>query len=319
MAGKWGKGFTLIELLVAMTLGLVVLGGVYSFYAASMPAYALQDQLLESQQNLRIALELLVEDVQRAGGAGIPAATAVTLADSSTAPDSFRLLIPDPTVCPPPKPQVIPIVTYNGSGANMALSSGSTCSAMVGRVGIAVTADGLNYRTVQITQVTITNDNINFSSGLSPMISSGGLGVSYTGGTLVLLRQVDYTVDLVNPTKPVLKRDLNDGAGAQVLANYIEDMQISLGYDRNSDGVLTEVGSAANDDEWVFNVAGESNAGEAPTNFREMKIVLVGRTRLADPKFQGMRPAVLDRGSGNTDGYRRKIRESKVQIRNLGL
>ena len=31
MPGKGEKGFTLIELLVAMTLGLIVLVGVYSF------------------------------------------------------------------------------------------------------------------------------------------------------------------------------------------------------------------------------------------------------------------------------------------------
>jgi hypothetical protein len=284
-----------------------------------MPVYALQDQLLETQQNLRIGLELLVEDIQRAGGAGIPAAVAVSATNSSTSPDSFRLLIPDSTICPPPKPQVIPIVTYNGSAANMFLSSGSACAAMDGKIGIAVTADGLNHRTIQITQVTIANDKVNFSPGLSPMNSPGGLGADYTGGTLLLVRQVDYTIDLTNAAKPVLARNLNDGAGAQPLANYIEDMQVSLSYDRNSDGVLTEVGSAVNDDEWVFNVSGESNAGEAPTNLRGMRIVLVGKTRLPDAKFQGARPAILDRGQGNPDGYRRKIRETKVQIRNLGL
>ena len=319
MPGKGEKGFTLIELLVAMTLGLIVLAGVYSFYVSSMPVYALQEQLLETQQNLRIALELLVEDIQRAGGSGIPAAAAVSVTNSSAAPDSFRLLIPDSTICPPPKPQVIPVVTYNGPAANMFLFSGSTCSAMDGKVGIAVTPDGLNYRTVQITQVTTATDKINFNSGLSPVNSAGGLGADYTGGTLVLLRQVDYTIDLTDPAKPLLRRDLNDGAGALPLANYIEEMQISLGYDRNSDGILTEVGTAANDDEWVFNVTGESNTGEAPTNLREMRIVLVGRTRLPDPKFQGVRPAILDRGQGSTDGYHRKIRDTKVQIRNLGL
>ena len=318
VTGKGEKGFTLSELLVAMTLGLIMLAGVYSFYATSMPVYVLQDQLLETQQNLRIGLELLVEDIQRAGGAGIPAAVAVSATNSSTSPDSFRLLIPDSTICPPPQPQVIPIVTYNGSAANMFLSSGSACAAMDGKIGIVVTADGLNHRTIQITQVTIANDKVNFSPGLSPMNSPGGLGADYTGGTLVLLRQVDYAIDLADPAKPILTRDLNDGAGAQPLANYIEDMQIGVGYDRNSDGLLTEAGGAIDDDEWVFNVAGESNAGEAPTNLREARLVLVGRTKLADAKFQGARPAILDRTQGGADGYRRRIRETKIQIRNLG-
>lgn len=313
------KGSTLSEVLVTMTLGLIVLAGVYSFHITSMPVYSIQDQILETQQNLRIGLELLVEDIQRAGGNGIPAATAITVTNSSTAADSFRLLIPDPTICPAPNPQVIPIVTYNGAAATMLLFAGSTCAAMDEKVGMVVTADGLNYRTIQVTDVTTTSDQVNFGAGLSPMNSAGGLSADYTGGTLVLLRQVDYTIDITDPKKPILKRDLNDGAGGQSLANNIEDMQVTLGYDRNSDGALSEVGSAANDDEWVFNVSGESNAGEATTNLRAVDIVLIGRTRLEDLKFKGTRPAVMDRGTGGTDGYRRKIRDTKVQIRNLGV
>jgi type IV pilus assembly protein PilW len=314
MAAKEERGFTLSELLVSMTLGLIVLFGVHSFYVTSMPAYGLQDQLLETQQNLRIALELLVEDLQRAGGTGIPPVVAVDVTNSSTDPDSLRLLIPE-AACPASQPQVIPIVTY--AGVNMTLSSGSACAAMAGKVGIAVTADGQNYRTVQITTVTTTTDTINFSSGVSPLNSPDGLTANYANGTLALVRKVEYTVDLTTPAKPLLKRDLSDGAGALPLANYIEDMQVSLGYDRNGDGILTEVGSAANDDEWVFNVAGESNAGEAPTNLKEVRIVLVGRTRLPHPNFQGSRPAILDRAQGSPDGYRRKIKGSKVKIRNL--
>jgi len=317
MTGKGEKGFTLIELLVAMLLGLVVLAGIYSFYVSSGQVYALQDQLLETQQNLRIALELLVEDVQVAGGNGIPAAAAVTVTNFSTAPDSLDLLSPV-SVCPPSTPQVIPIVTYDGVEANMTLSSGSTCPAMVGKVGIAVTADGLDYRTMQITTVTTTTNTITFTSGVSPLYSTGGLAANYTNGTLALVRKVEYTIDLAVAAKPVLRRNLYDGTGAQPLANYIEDMQVSLGYDRNGDGILTEVGVAANDDEWVFNVAGESNATEAPTNLREVKVILVGRTRLQDSKFQGSLPAILDRGGGGTDGYRRKINGTRVKIRNLG-
>lgn len=319
MTVKGESGFTLSELLVAMVLVLIVLAGLYTFYVTNQKVYAIQDQLLETHQNLRIALELIVEDIQGAGGAGIPSAVAVTMSNSSTGADSLSLLVPDPTICPPPTPQIIPVVTYNGSGANMSLAAGGTCPEMDGEVGILVDASGLNYRTIEITQVTTANDNAKFSSGLSPLNSPGGLGVDYSGGTLVLLRQVTYTIDLSDPGKPVLRQDLSGGAGAQPLANYIEDMQISLGYDRDSDGVITEVGSATDDDEWVFNVAGESNATEAPTNLRVVKVMLVGRTRLPDPQFQGSLPAILDRGGGGVDGYRRKIRGTRVQIRNLSV
>lgn len=322
MTGKQDRGFTLSELLVAMATGLTVLAGVYTFYVTNQQTYSIQDQLLGTQQNLRIALELLVEDVQAAGGAGVPVQVAVAVTNSSTGADSLSLLIPESAICPSPAPRDIPIVNYNAAATNMDVTEDSTCAAMVDKVGIVVTADGLNYRTIQITRVQDvgpSNDNVNFSPGLSPLSSPGGLGADYTGGTLLLVRQVTYTIDLSDPTKPVLRRNFNDGAGAQPLANFIEDMQIALGYDRDSDGILAEIGSAANDDEWVFNVAGESNATEAPTNLRAVRIVLAGRTKFSDPRFQGLLPTILDRGEGGVDGYRRKIRATRVQIRNLGV
>ena len=318
MTAKGNRGFTLIELLVAMALGLTVLAGLYTFYVSNLRVYVLQDQLLETQQNLRIALELVVEDIQATGGTGIPLAATVTITNSTAGADSLSLLIPDSSICPL-SPQVIPIQTYNGAAANMFLSSGSACAEMDEKVVVILAADGLNYRTIKITQVTTANDKINFSPGLSPLNSPGGLGADYTGGTLVLLRQVTYTIDLTDPAKPVLTRNLNDGAGAQPLANFIEDMQVSLGYDRNSNGIIAEVGSTANDDEWVFNVTGESNATEAPTNLRAVKIILIGRTKFSDLQYQGSLPAILDRAGGGVDGYHRKIRGTRVQIRNLSF
>ncbi len=318
MIAKGDVGFTVAELLVAMTLGLIVLATIYAFFASSLRIFALQSQTAETQQNLRLGLELIAEDIQATGGTGIPAAAAITITNSSTAPDSLSLLIPNSTICPPPEPQVIPIVTYNGNAANMFLASGSTCTQMVGDVAIAVDSTGVNYRTLQITQVTTTNDKINFSPGLSPLNSPGGLGADYTGGTLVLLRRVTWSVNLTNAAKPVLQRDSYDGSGPQVVANYIEDMQISAGYDRNSDGILTEIGAAANDDEWVFNVAGESNAGEDPMTLRALRVVLIGRNKFPDPQFQGSRPAALDRPAGAIDHYHRQMRSTKVKIRNFG-
>jgi prepilin-type N-terminal cleavage/methylation domain-containing protein len=311
------KGFTLTELLVSMLMGLIVLGGVYSLYISSAQVTTSQSQLMETTQNVRIALELLLEDLQAVGGTGIPAAAALILSNSTTSPDSVSLLIPDP-LCPSPKPRVIPILTYNGSAANMFLAAGSTCPEMDGKIAIAAHPNGIDYRTVQITQVTTANDKINFSPGLSPVNSPGGLAADYSGGTLVVARQARYTINLSDQSKPVLERDLNDGAGAQPIANHIEDLQISLGYDRDNDGMLPEIGTSANDDEWAFNVVGESNAAEAPTNLRAVKVVIAGRTRLEDPRFTGFRPALLDQGTGTADGYRRRIKGTRAWIRNFG-
>jgi prepilin-type N-terminal cleavage/methylation domain-containing protein len=316
MSSFKNRGFTLTELLVAMALSLTVLAGLYTFYVTHQRAYAVQAQLLETNQNLRIALEIIVEDIQGAGGAGIPPEAAVTLTNSTTGSDSLSLLVPDSSICPG-VPQPVQINTYHGSGSHMFLAD--LCPNMEGKTGLLVDATGLNYRNLKLTKVLTVNDKVDFESSSFPVVSASGLTTDYTGGTLVVLRQVTYTVDVSNPAEPVLRQNLNTGAGAQPLANYIEDLQVTLGYDKNSDGIITEVGNTANDDETVFNVPGESNATEAPTNLRTVKVILVGRTRTQDPELQGSLPAILDRAAGGPDGFRRKTRGTRTQIRNLGL
>jgi len=64
-------------------------------------------------------LELIVEDIQGAGGTGIPAVAAVTVNNSSTGADSLSLLIPDSAICDPPTLQVIPISDHPGASSNM--------------------------------------------------------------------------------------------------------------------------------------------------------------------------------------------------------
>jgi len=310
------SGFTLTELLVAMALSLTVLAGLYRFYVSHQRVYAIQAQLIETQQNLRIGLEIIVEDIQGTGGTGIPRVAAVTLTNSTTGSDSLSLLVPDSSICPG-VPQPVQINTYHSTGSHMFLAN--TCTKMEGKTGLLVDATGLNYRNLKLAKVITENNKVDFESSPLPVLSASGLTTDYSGGTLLVLRQITYTVDLSSPSKPVLRRNLNVGAGAQPLANYIEDLQVSLGYDRNSDGIITEVGNTANDDETVFNVPGENNATEAPTNLRTIKVILVGRTRLQDPNIQGSLPAILDRAEGGRDGYRRKTRGARTQIRNFGI
>jgi prepilin-type N-terminal cleavage/methylation domain-containing protein len=310
------RGFTLTELLVAMAMSLTVLAGLYMFYVTHQRAYAVQAQLLETHQNLRIALEIIVEDIQGTGGTGIPPVAAVTLTNSTTGSDSLSLLVPGSSICPE-VPQPVQINTYHGSGSHMFLAD--TCIGMEKKLVLLVDATGLNYRNLILTKVLTVNDKVEFESSPLPVLSASGLTTDYTGGTMVFLRQVTYTVDVSNPAEPVLKQNLNTGGGAQPMANYIEDLQVTLGYDKNSDGIITEVGNTANDDETIFNVPGESNATEAPTNLRTVKVILVGRTRTQDPELQGSLPAILDRVEGGPDGFRRKTRGARTQIRNLGV
>ncbi|MGE0456187.1 MAG: prepilin-type N-terminal cleavage/methylation domain-containing protein [Vicinamibacteria bacterium] len=63
-------GFSLVELLVAMMITLIVSGAIYGLMAGGQNAFRREPALVERQQNIRIALDLITRDLQSAG-AGI--------------------------------------------------------------------------------------------------------------------------------------------------------------------------------------------------------------------------------------------------------
>jgi len=71
------KGFTLIELLIAMLIGSVVMAAVMVSFQSQHNTYLAQDEVVEMQQNARVAMDMLVRDIRSAGydpnnlGAGI--------------------------------------------------------------------------------------------------------------------------------------------------------------------------------------------------------------------------------------------------------
>ncbi|MDD3250659.1 MAG: prepilin-type N-terminal cleavage/methylation domain-containing protein [Smithella sp.] len=61
------KGFTMIELLIAMVVGLVVLAATYSVFALQNKTLATQEKLASSYQNARIAMDMMIRDINMAG------------------------------------------------------------------------------------------------------------------------------------------------------------------------------------------------------------------------------------------------------------
>src|SRR3989304_7636496 len=61
------SGFTLLELLISMTIGLVVLGSVFSSFTTQKKSYELQEQITVMEQNLRVPLDFITRDLRNAG------------------------------------------------------------------------------------------------------------------------------------------------------------------------------------------------------------------------------------------------------------
>jgi len=61
------KGITLIELMVALVICGVVIGSIYRLFIVQTRAYTVQDQVVEVQQSVRSAMEILLRDLRMTG------------------------------------------------------------------------------------------------------------------------------------------------------------------------------------------------------------------------------------------------------------
>lgn len=76
------RGFTLVEVMIALLIGGVVMAAVMTTFRVQHNTYLAQDQVVEMQQNLRVAMDMLAREIRSAGfdptgnsGAGITIAT----------------------------------------------------------------------------------------------------------------------------------------------------------------------------------------------------------------------------------------------------
>src|SRR6476646_9702382 len=95
-------GFTILGLLVGITIAVIVTAAAFTALTSSSKATRVNDQTAQTQQNARVAMELLSHDIKMAGyGMTGPVAncpSAIVSADNTvggpdTGPDSVSLVI----------------------------------------------------------------------------------------------------------------------------------------------------------------------------------------------------------------------------------
>jgi type II secretory pathway pseudopilin PulG len=60
-------GFSLIELMIAMVVTMIVAGAIFGLLTAGNTAFRREPELADRQQNIRVAINLIAEDIRRAG------------------------------------------------------------------------------------------------------------------------------------------------------------------------------------------------------------------------------------------------------------
>ena len=61
------KGFSLVELVVAMTVTLIITGAVFQLVIAGKSAFRREPEMADRQQNIRVAMDIISQDVYKAG------------------------------------------------------------------------------------------------------------------------------------------------------------------------------------------------------------------------------------------------------------
>lgn len=120
--------------------------------------------------------------------------------------------------------------------------------------------------------------------------------------------------DLGEPALYLYQR--SDQSVTELVAN-VADLQVALGCDVNpSDGALTEVGAAAGDDEWFFNVAGETApSAQQMALLHEVRLSLVARSAHHDPWWTSPADILPENAPDLTgDDLRYRYRSHSVRV-----
>jgi len=340
------SGFTLLELLVTMAIFGIVLGGILKVYDTNNYTYKVQEEVVAMHQNVRVAKMFLERDVRMAGcgmgamfGFGGVTTYALENDNNSGATGSDSLTVryidyeagacgTDSTGLAAPCSD-LPTLTLDGSMpeastvANLKEELGDApFSSWLGDcycggttytqpvplfMALITNPDGTKSDLVIITGAQNTGGLDNLSNGPNAVFQ----GVIYPnqivngyedGSKISFFNANQYTAVVYDLVNGVLRRN------GDPIAEDIDDFQIAFGLDTDNDGVV---------DTWVNNIDLDD---DTKLEVRLVRINVLGHTASEHRGYKNMRPVIEDHAAAvSNDGFRRKLLQVTVQVRNLGL
>jgi prepilin-type N-terminal cleavage/methylation domain-containing protein len=288
------RGMTLIELLIAMVIMGLLGAGVYQTFIGQQHTYEVQDQVVDLQQNARIAINQMVRDLRMAGFGRIDSKTFGVdgmhgnyKSIISPANDGKGLTViagyQEMTTLDDHGGEKDGNGIYlNSIGAyKVKLKDASGFSDQGGKRYICI--NGTESHRIQ----NITGNVVEFFTDAK---DDGRLvDQHYAGEPIFMVKALTYSLGLFEG-KMCLLKDEHLGEGPQPVAENIEDIQFQYTL-REDDGSLGVYGNVPNN---------------KCDKIRMIQVRIVAKTDRFDPQM-----------TKAGDGYRRRVLTSEIQLRNL--
>ena len=318
------RGATLVELMFGVAISMIIVAAGYTVMASGQQTAAVNDQTVEMQQNARIAMDLVTQDLRTAGFGMIGPVGACnyaivpndnTPAGADTGSDSFSVVVPTnlSTLALTATGPIGTVTLQNGAVAAMTPSGFGN--------GSTISVGGVYTTTVGSSSV----DVLTLGTAIpAPMV--------YAAGTQVYWLQC-VTYDIATTTTacsglaPCLRR------GGVPVVEGIEDIQVAYACDGCTgsvpDGVVDDQNASNTFDtaDFVSNSTWTASPG-TPDTIRLARVSIVARQTRSDPNWKGTSPqTVEDHNPTNDAGYnaanysqiRRRIFTRTIELRNQGL
>jgi type IV pilus assembly protein PilW len=289
------RGFTLIELMISIVISSVIVAAGYTVLTTTHRATISNERAVGTQQNIRVAMELIARDIKQAGF-GMPVApnTPVGGTAGNCAPGGTSAAIR-----PVDNNSAIPLTAVNDTGADtislVVPRTNPTNGAIPGWVlsSAAPSGGAGSFNTITLSGTAVTemqNEGMQNGSGAYvslggvvtvPVTSSSGatitLGsptyapINFPAGTQVYLLQcVTYQVATgaanCGSAGPCLTRTVDSGTAATVttsLVDGVEDLQFAYGCDGCNTTINAGVPNSVIDD---FNANNTFDVADFQTN-----------------------------------------------------
>ena len=249
---KRQSGMTLIEIMIAMTLGLVLMGGVIQLFLTSKQTYRMNEAMANVQESGRFALDAISRDLRMAGfqGCADPGAVPSESVVKNNSPTANLLQSAVTGNEGSAVSDSLTVQFASGDAARLVSNTDPVNATIIAQANpdniaaneVVVMADCTTAHLVRITEVANNAGDVTFTYGAAEN-DLGSLNKAYSPASTQIMRfnSVTYSVAPTGRSNArgeainaLFRQGLNDAAPVE-LVEGVENLQIQYG-ERLADG-----------------------------------------------------------------------------------